>query len=49
MGADGTWACDVAAGTLVVLSGPARWQWMHRVTPVEAGRIAIVLGARPIA
>lgn len=46
---DGAWACDVAAGTLIVLSGAARWQWMHRVTPLEPGRIAIVLGARPIA
>ena len=42
-----------APGSLVLLSGPARWDWVHRAQPHEDAdgqeRISLVLGCAPVA
>ena len=33
-------------GSVLIASGPARWEWDHRVVSTSPGRLSLVLGAR---
>ena len=52
-GADAPTRVYAAPGSLVLLSGAARWEWVHRAMPHPdaAGkeRISLVLGCAPVA